>query len=93
MPSVRSNVATGVTLGMSRIIGDTAIVVLSLSRSHGKPDEPMRERGRAFLIKTQQPDGSWVETTRPPGSESYAQRVSTSAWATLALLATAPNPR
>jgi phosphate transport system permease protein len=28
LPSVRSNVATGVTLGVSRIIGDTAIVVL-----------------------------------------------------------------
>ena len=28
LPSVRSNVATGVTLGMSRIIGDTAIVLL-----------------------------------------------------------------
>jgi phosphate transport system permease protein len=28
LPSVRSNIATGVTLGVSRIIGDTAIVVL-----------------------------------------------------------------
>jgi phosphate transport system permease protein len=28
LPSVRSNVATGVTLGMSRIVGDTAIVLL-----------------------------------------------------------------
>jgi len=28
LPSVRSNIATGVTLGMSRIIGDTAIVLL-----------------------------------------------------------------
>jgi len=30
LPSVRSNIATGVTLGVSRIIGDTAIVVLLL---------------------------------------------------------------
>jgi phosphate transport system permease protein len=30
LPGVRSNVATGVTLGISRIIGDTAIVVLLL---------------------------------------------------------------
>ena len=28
LPSVRTNIATGVTLGVSRIIGDTAIVVL-----------------------------------------------------------------
>ena len=45
-------------------------------------------RGRGFLIAHQQPDGSWIETTRPPGAESYAQRVSTSAWAALALIAT-----
>jgi phosphate transport system permease protein len=30
LPSVRPNIATGVTLGVSRIIGDTAIVVLLL---------------------------------------------------------------
>jgi phosphate transport system permease protein len=30
LPSVRSNLATGVTLGISRIIGDTAIIVLLL---------------------------------------------------------------
>jgi phosphate transport system permease protein len=30
IPSVRSNIATGVTLGMSRIIGDTAIVIVLL---------------------------------------------------------------
>ncbi|HEX4467421.1 MAG TPA: ABC transporter permease subunit [Solirubrobacteraceae bacterium] len=33
LPSVRSNIATGVTLGVSRIIGDTAIVVLLLGQS------------------------------------------------------------
>ncbi len=30
MPSVRSNIATGVTLGISRIIGDTAIIIFLL---------------------------------------------------------------
>jgi phosphate transport system permease protein len=30
LPSVRSNVATGVTLGISRIVGDTAIVIIVL---------------------------------------------------------------
>ena len=33
LPSVRSNIATGVTLGVSRIIGDTAIVVLLLGKT------------------------------------------------------------
>ena len=48
----------------------------------------MIARGRAFLIARQQADGSWPETTRPSGAESYAQRISTTGWATLALLAT-----
>jgi len=33
LPSVRSNIATGVTLGVSRVIGDTAIVVLLLGET------------------------------------------------------------
>jgi hypothetical protein len=62
----------------------------------GEASERLRmiERGRAFLIATQNPDGSWPETTRPAGDESYAQRLSTAGWATLALLATRePLPR
>jgi hypothetical protein len=69
---------------------DTAIVLLALAGQGTTPDVlRQRERGRAFLIATQQSDGSWTETTRPAGAESYAQRLSTSAWATLALLAPA----
>ena len=62
---------------------DTALALLSLSKS-GDTD-PVRSliaRGRAFLIAHQQDDGGWVETTRPPGGESYAQRISTTGWAT-----------
>jgi len=44
--------------------------------------------GREFLRSVQEPDGGWPATTRPPGAESYAQRISTTAWAALALLAT-----
>ena len=43
-------------------------------------------RGRDFLIRDQLPDGSWPETTRPAQQESYAQRISTTAWAVLALM-------
>ena len=52
----------------------------------------MIARGRAYLIAHQHDDGSWTETTRPPGAESYAQRISTTGWATLALLATRDVP-
>ena len=68
---------------------DTAVVLLALRR---QPDQgalrPLIQRGRAYLVSTQQADGSWPETTRPSGLESYAQRISTSGWATLALLET-----
>jgi phosphate transport system permease protein len=33
LPSVRSNIATGVTLGISRIVGDTAIVIVVLGET------------------------------------------------------------
>jgi hypothetical protein len=64
---------------------DTALAVLALSQTREMPDAA--RRGRRYLIDQQQPDGSWSETTRPSGGESYAQRISTTAWALLALLA------
>jgi hypothetical protein len=68
---------------------DTAAVLLALSRYVDRKGVPeMIQRGRACLIGSQVKDGSWQETTRPPGAESYAQRLSTTGWATLALLAT-----
>lgn len=73
---------------------DTAIVLLALVRVKGQPDvRSMIDRGRAFLVASQLRDGSWPETTRPPGAESYAQRISTTGWATLALLATRAESR
>jgi hypothetical protein len=66
---------------------DTALALLALDRHRDQPGVPsMIARGRAYLIAAQQADGSWSETTRPAGAESYAQRLSTTGWATLALL-------
>jgi hypothetical protein len=68
---------------------DTALALLALAKWEDSPDvRGMVSRGRAFLVAQQQADGSWLETTRPPGNVSYAQRISTTGWATLALLAT-----
>jgi squalene cyclase len=70
-------------------IFDTAIALIALtevSNEAGVGD--LIRRGRVFLVSQQQPDGSWIETTRPSGGDSYAQRVSTTGWATLALLKT-----
>lgn len=71
---------------------DTAIALLGLVRCGDAPDSTRRmiARGRRFLIAQQRDDGGWPETTRPPGGTSYAQRISTAGWATLALIATRP---
>jgi hypothetical protein len=44
--------------------------------------------GRTYLVRQQLADGSWNETTRPAGQTSYAQRISTTGWALLALVET-----
>ncbi len=71
---------------------DSALAVLALSRLDARsPSPPIAEavaRGRAFLLAAQLEDGGWIETTRPSGNQSYAEHISTSGWATLALLAT-----
>jgi len=68
---------------------DTALALLALTNCEESPEvKSMVTSGRAFLLAQQQQDGSWIETTRPPGNVSYAQRISTTGWATLALLAT-----
>lgn len=59
---------------------DTALAVIALRSG------PEAAKGRAFLISRQMENGAWPETTRPSGGQSYAHFVSTSAWATLALL-------
>ncbi len=68
---------------------DTAIALLALSETNLESEWATTiERGRAFLISEQNGDGGWAPTTRPPGGDSYAQRISTCGWATQALMAT-----
>lgn len=68
---------------------DTALVLLALAAlpNNSELAAPIA-RGRAYLIASQQPDGSWPATTRPSGNDSYAQQLSTTGWATEALLTT-----
>lgn len=68
---------------------DTAVVVLALQALGDKEHARMLKDGRDFLIQTQLPDGSWPETTRPADRESYAHRVSTTAWCLQALVTSA----
>jgi len=76
---------------------DTAMAVLALSSLEAEPRlarsayrvEELQEtiaNGRKYIVSQQKADGSWPETTRPANQESYAQRISTSGWAMLALM-------
>ena len=68
---------------------DSSLALIALAGLRSKVGvSEMIQRGRRFLVTTQQRDGSWPATTRPSGGQSYAQQVSTTGWATLALLAT-----
>jgi hypothetical protein len=69
---------------------DTAIVLLALNAAG--ITEPM-ERGRKFLIRMQQAEGGWPETTRPSGNISYAEHISTTSWALYALLTVGPKTK
>jgi hypothetical protein len=74
---------------------DTGIAVIALTtitdaRGEGIDHAAVRsaiDRGRDYLRREQLSDGSWMETTRPARQQSYAQRISTTAWVLLALLA------
>ena len=65
---------------------DTALAMLAL-RPYPKGKAAVAG-GRLFLLATQESAGGWPATTRPPGNLSYAQHISTTAWATIALLRT-----
>jgi hypothetical protein len=67
---------------------DTALVLLALAVQKQPTATAMFSRGRKYLLAAQNADGSWPATTRPRGVDSYAQQLSTTAWATQALLAT-----
>jgi len=60
--------------------------VLALLTVRNAESTQMISRAKDYLVGSQNSDGSWPETTRPPNGESYAQRISTTAWALLALL-------
>lgn len=68
---------------------DTALALLALQTVRTQTGVAvMIQRGRAFLLAQQNTDGSWSATTRPSGGDSYAQMMSTTGWATIALLET-----
>lgn len=80
---------------------DTALAILVLSNLRSEPtlaapaysSHELRasiEKARDYLVQKQENDGSWEANSRPPVKESYARRISTTAWALRALLASEP---
>ena len=68
---------------------DSSIALLALaSQRRILPGLSSLKAGRAFLIEAQEVAGGWPETTRPTGGSSYAQHISTSAWAIAAIAST-----
>jgi len=79
----------------------TGAVLLALRQAGIKPDEPAFQKGIAFLLKTQNADGSWIVQTRSrpvqtffdngdPGGKSQFISFLATGWATLALLEATP---
>ncbi len=77
---------------------DTAMAVLALStldveprlaRSAYRPEELKAAiaNGKKFLVSQQRPDGSWPATATPANQDNEVQRLSTTGWAMLALMA------
>jgi phosphate transport system permease protein len=85
LPSVRSNIATGVTLGVSRIIGDTAIVVLLLGDE--LRIEPQGETpGIGLLRGTGSTLTSYIYGNSPAGEGAAPQKAYAAAFVLLAFV-------
>jgi phosphate transport system permease protein len=85
LPSVRSNIATGMTLGISRIVGDTAIVLLVLGdtlRIEAQGSMPvvglLRGTGSALT--------SYVYDNSPAGEGAASQKAYAAAFVLLAFI-------
>ena len=66
---------------------DTAIACIAIAKTLAPSSgEESLKNARQFLEETQEPSGGWPETTRPSGGVSYAQHISTTAWALQALI-------
>jgi phosphate transport system permease protein len=85
LPSVRPNIATGVTLGVSRIIGDTAIVVLLLGETL-RLDQQGAIPGLNLLRGTGSTLTSYVYGNSPAGEGAAPQKAYAAAFVLMALV-------
>jgi phosphate transport system permease protein len=82
LPSVRSNIATGMTLGISRIVGDTAIVIIVLGETLStEPDGSLP--GLNVLRGTGSTLTSYVFENSPAGEGEAPQKAYAAAFVLL----------
>jgi phosphate transport system permease protein len=87
LPSVRSNIATGATLGVSRIVGDTAIVVLLLGAAAQARIEPEGSVPALGILKgTGSTLTSYVFDNSPAGEGAAPQKAYAAAFVLLLLV-------
>jgi phosphate transport system permease protein len=83
LPSVRSNIATGVTLGISRIVGDTAIVVIILANAVPRNEPVGSTPVVGFLRGTGTTLTSYVYDNSPAGEGNAAGKAYAAAFVLL----------
>ncbi len=82
LPAVRSNIATGATLGISRIVGDTAIVIIVLGETQrNEPNGSLPLLG--FLRGTGSSLTSYVYDNSPAGEGNAANKAYAAAFVLL----------
>ena len=85
LPSVRPSIASGITLGMGRIIGDTAIIVILLGASLRT-----RRRGRPPVLSILRGTGStltsYVKENSPAGEGNAPQKAYAAAFVLLVIV-------
>jgi phosphate transport system permease protein len=85
IPSVRSNIATGATLGISRIVGDTAVVIIVLAetvRNESANSVPLL----GFLRGTGSSLTSYVYNNSPAGEGNAPQKAYAAAFVLLLMI-------
>jgi phosphate transport system permease protein len=87
LPGIRPNVATGVTLGMGRIVGDTAIVFLLLGVGAAERIEPQGGvPGLSILRGTGSTLTSYIYSNSPAGEGNAPQKAYAAAFVLLAMV-------
>ena len=87
LPAIRPNIASGVVLGMGRIIGDTAIIMILLGRSRVAKNEPVGSAPVLSLLRgTGSTLTSYVYYNSPAGEGNSHEKAYAAAFVLLMIV-------